>query len=59
MSAPLFSLVSPSRLLLCSVSVLALGSTALAEFDSFLEWAAKNIDNPLLQSGCAVSANKQ
>jgi hypothetical protein len=36
-----------------------LGSTALAEFDFFLEWAAKNIDNPLLQSGCAVSANKQ
>ena len=29
-----------------------LGATALAEFDFFLDWAGKNIDNPLLQRGC-------
>ena len=28
-----------------------LGSTALAEFDFFLDWAGKNIDNPLLAEG--------
>jgi hypothetical protein len=36
-----------------------LGSTALAEFDFFLDWAGKNIDNPLLQRGCAVRTNKK
>jgi hypothetical protein len=36
-----------------------LGATALAEFDFFLDWAGKNIDNPLLKSGCAVSTNKK
>jgi hypothetical protein len=36
-----------------------LGATALAEFDFFLEWAGKNIDNPLLKSGCAAAANKK
>jgi len=36
-----------------------LGATALAEFDFFLDWAGKNIDNPLLKSGCAVGANKK
>jgi hypothetical protein len=36
-----------------------LGSTALVEFDFFLDWAGKNIDNPLLKSGCAVSTNKK
>jgi len=34
-----------------------LGSTALAEFDFFLDWASKNIDNPTLKSGCAVRTN--
>jgi hypothetical protein len=36
-----------------------LGSTALAEFDFFLEWAGKNIDNPLLPRGCAAGANRK
>ena len=36
-----------------------LGSTALAEFDFFLDWAGKNIDNPLLAKGCAVRTNKK
>ena len=36
-----------------------LGSTALVEFDFFLDWAGKNIDNPLLKSGCAVGTNKK
>jgi len=35
-----------------------LGSTALAEFDFFLDWASKNIDNPLLKTGCAVRTNR-
>jgi hypothetical protein len=36
-----------------------LGSTALAEFDFFLDWAGKNIDNPLLKRGCAVGTDKR
>jgi hypothetical protein len=36
-----------------------LGATALAEFDFFLDWAGKNIDNPLLKSGCAVTASRK
>jgi hypothetical protein len=36
-----------------------LGSTALAEFDFFLDWANKNIDNPLLAKGCAVRTDKK
>jgi hypothetical protein len=36
-----------------------LGSTALAEFDFFLDWANKNIDNPLLRRGCAVGPNRK
>jgi hypothetical protein len=30
-----------------------LGSTALAEFDVFLEWAATNIPNPVVATSCA------
>ena len=36
-----------------------LGSTALVEFDFFLDWAGKNIDNPLLKSGCTARTNKK
>ena len=36
-----------------------LGSTAPVEFDFFLDWAGKNIDNPLLAKGCAVRTNKK
>ena len=36
-----------------------LGSTALVEFDFFLDWAGKNIDNPLLAKGCAVRTKKK
>lgn len=36
-----------------------LGSTALAEFDFFLEWAGKNIDNPIVKSGCPVKNHKK
>jgi hypothetical protein len=36
-----------------------LGPTALTEFDFFLEWAGKNIDNPLLPRGCAAGANRK
>ncbi len=36
-----------------------LGSTARREFDFFLEWAGKNIDNPLLAKGCATRTEKK
>jgi hypothetical protein len=35
-----------------------LGPTALAQFDFFLDWASKNIENPLLAKGCAPSARR-
>jgi hypothetical protein len=31
-----------------------LGGTSLVEFDFFLEWAAQNIDNPLVEGFCAA-----
>ena len=36
-----------------------LGSTALAEFDFFLDWAGENIDNPLISRKCAVRTKKE
>ena len=32
-----------------------LGSTALAEFDLFLDWATEQIDNPMLEDSCAAT----
>ena len=32
-----------------------LGSTSLVEFDFFLEWAAENIDNPMVPGACPVA----
>ena len=29
-----------------------LGSTALAQFDVFLDWAEKNIPNPIVKTSC-------
>jgi hypothetical protein len=29
-----------------------LGSTALAQFDVFLDWAEKNIVNPIVKTSC-------
>jgi hypothetical protein len=35
-----------------------LGTTNLEVFDFFLDWASKNIDNPMLKPGCGTSHHR-